>query len=357
VTIAVPPTTGDARPVVDLPGGRVTLERVEQLTARRDQLASQAADFEARATHMTQDAALKARQAGAILVVQRGAWATSELSQDFAKFDQRTGQIDQVDAQLAEISSHARQGLSGFFKRFGDRHRRAALIKQRDQLAAEVAAALQELGERAPQTTLPEADALLGAAQGERAQAAQLRDQRQAQQTEVEAMSDEIRRRGEAIKKLGFDALWTAAWLQNHEPPAIESPLAMKRGEVAWLSVDAVLSRQATRTQWTGRSQGISIPIGHTGIRYRVGSFRGHPIETTAIKNLDSGSLVLTNQRLAFIGRLKSVTIGLSHIVHVEAYTDALGVFQDRRETPDFFKLQAPQYVLFYINHALERQK
>lgn len=73
------------------------------------------------------------------------------------------------------------------------------------------------------------------------------------------------------------------------------------------------------------------------------------------LKDLDAGQLVLTNQRLVFIGRLRSVTIGLPHIVHIEAYTDALGVFQDKRETPDFFKLEKPQYVLFYINYALSR--
>lgn len=343
--------------MVDLPGGRVTLEPVEQLTAQRDQLVSQAADLDARATQLTQDAVVKERQAGAILVANREVWATSEHSENLAKIDRPRGQIDQVDAQLEELTSQTRQGLSGFFKRFGDRQRRASLMKQRDQLATQVGAALKELAEHAPRTTVPEADDLLSAARNERAQGAQLRDQRQAQEAATEALSDEIRRRDDAINKLGFDALWTAAWLQSHEPPAIASPVTLKRGEVAWVSVAAVLSRQTTRTQFTGSSQGLSFPIGHTGVRYRVGSFRGHPIQTTTLKDLDSGSLVLTNQRLVFIGRVRSVTAGLGHIVHVEAYTDALGVFQDRRETPDFFKLKAPHYVLFYINYALERQK
>jgi hypothetical protein len=157
------------------------------------------------------------------------------------------------------------------------------------------------------------------------------------------------------MTQLGFDALWTAAWLQRNEPPAIESPVAPRKDERAWLAAPATLARLATRTQWVGASQGMSFPIGHTGIRYRVGSFRGHPVESTSIKPLDSGTLVLTNQRLVFVGGVRSVTIQLGHLVHAEAYTDALAVFQDRRETPDFFKLQSPQYVLFYLNYALSR--
>ncbi len=36
-------------------------------------------------------------------------------------------------------------------------------------------------------------------------------------------------------------------------------------------------------------------------------------------------------------------------------YGDALGVLQDNRQTPDIFKLTTPQYVLLYLNHALNR--
>ncbi len=355
MTTTIPLGTENSKQVVDLPGGLVTLEPLDQLTTSRDQIASQRADVEARANQLTQNAIVKERLAGAILVAQRGTWATAEFSDLLAKCDQLTAQIDAIDAQLAELSNVARHGLSGFFKRFGDRKRHTTLVMQRDQLAALVAAALQTLAEHTTQSTVPEADELLIPARRQLAEASQLRQQQQTQQAEVDILTNEIDRRRESIKQLGFDALWTAAWLQSNDPAVVDSPLTLKRGEVAWVSVSSDLSRQATRTQWTGSSQGFSFPIGHTGIRYRVGSFRGHPIQSTFIKYLDSGSLVLTNQRLVFVGRMKSVTIGLAHIVHVEAYTDSLGVFQDKRETPDFFKLQSPQYVLFYLNYALGR--
>jgi hypothetical protein len=49
------------------------------------------------------------------------------------------------------------------------------------------------------------------------------------------------------------------------------------------------------------------------------------------------------------------VVIALGRVVHVEAYTDALGVFQDSRQSPDFFRLTTPQNMLFYLNYALSR--
>ena len=48
------------------------------------------------------------------------------------------------------------------------------------------------------------------------------------------------------------------------------------------------------------------IPIGHTGIRYRVGSYHGHPVQQQFLGTLDSGSLIITDERMAFIGTTKA---------------------------------------------------
>ena len=44
----------------------------------------------------------------------------------------------------------------------------------------------------------------------------------------------------------------------------------------------------------------------------------------------------------------------LPKLVHVELYNDALSVFQEGRENPNFYKVTAPQYFLFYVNWILE---
>jgi hypothetical protein len=156
---------------------------------------------------------------------------------------------------------------------------------------------------------------------------------------------------------MGFDALYTTAYLTACGPPALESPLELKKDERAMLSVPATLSRNQTRTHFVGGSQGFSFPIGHTGIRYRVGSFHGQPVSQQVLTNIDSGSLVISTQRIAFIGNSKSVLIQLAKVVHVEVYNDALAIFHEGRENPDFFLVQAPKQVVFYVNWALDKQR
>jgi len=334
----------------------VTLVPLAQLSGRRDELQSALAADQARAAGFLSDASQKLRDAAAILVAQRDKWQSAPLTEELSAIDVIASQIDDVDRSLKALSSLRRRGFSGFFQRFSDRRQREQLISQRNRLAADVAVHLESVGERAPSATVPDADALLTTARAERREASAAAAEAETARTERDRLEAEIRRRQDAQSKLGFDSLWLAAWLTQNDPPAIETPVALQRGEAGWLNVPAVLSRQTTRTRWAGGSQGVSIPVGHTGIRYRVGSFSGHPIQSTVIADVDRGSLVLTNQRLVFVGQLRSVTIALKHIVHVEAYTDALAVFQDRRETPDFFKMSAPQYLLLYLNFAINRQ-
>jgi hypothetical protein len=154
---------------------------------------------------------------------------------------------------------------------------------------------------------------------------------------------------------MGFDSLYAAAYFTRYGPSPLDNPpLIVKSGERAYLAVPATLARMATRTHYVGGSQGFSFPVGHTGIRYRVGTFRGHPVHEAAISDVDTGTLVLTNLRLAFVGRTKSVAVPYTKLMHVEAYSDALAVFNERRENPDFYKIGQPKWVLFHINWLLQ---
>jgi hypothetical protein len=154
---------------------------------------------------------------------------------------------------------------------------------------------------------------------------------------------------------MGFDAPYIAAYLKTYGAAEVQSPLILKRGEQASVAAPATLARNQTHRQWVGGSQGFSFPIGHTGIRYRVGSFHGHPIEQQSLGKLDTGTLVITNQRLAFLGQVKSTSVPFAKLLHVESYSDGLAVFQEGRENPDFYLTAQPKYVLFMINWFLSQ--
>lgn len=172
---------------------------------------------------------------------------------------------------------------------------------------------------------------------------------------QVTVYDQEISFRRTSQKEMGFDALYTAAYLTTYGAPDVQSPLELKKDEHAYFSVSATLSRNQTRTRFVGGSQGFSFPIGHTGIRYRVGSFHGQPISQQVLTRIDSGSLVISSQRIAFIGTVKSVLIQLAKVVHIEVYDDAVAVFHEGRENPDFFLVQSPKQVVFYVNWALDK--
>jgi len=341
---------------VDLPDGPVTLEPLDQLLARINELNQAALELVKASDAPIAQAKAKLEAAGEVLLKHAAEWDTSTLADQIAQAGQLQAKVNDLNQQIGALSAAPHSGLEGVWHSITDGHHQHQLDASRASISQQLEQLLVAFAEKAPERTVPEADALRAEAGQLLAQAKSLVDQQHAKLDEVRGMVAEAQRRQAASKAMGFDSLYTAAWLQAHGPEPIQSPLTLKPREQAFVSVSAVLARQATRTRFVGGSQGFSFPIGHTGIRYRVGSYNGHPVQTTSITNIDEGTLVLSSLRIAFIGSLKSVVTPLAKVVHVEAYTDALAVFQEGRENPNFYKLAVPQYFLLYLNWVLDHQ-
>ena len=91
------------------------------------------------------------------------------------------------------------------------------------------------------------------------------------------------------------------------------SDIVLKSGEAVFASINGVSLVEDRRGagQYAGRSQGFSIPVGSVGgrsVRYRVGANKGHFVQgelhPTAV---DQGKLVITNQRVLFVGGKKTI--------------------------------------------------
>jgi hypothetical protein len=341
---------------VELPSGLVTLEPIDALVAQLNQLDAEATQILKASEAPIANAKLKVEQAGELLVAHKTEWDTSSISNQVTAATQLQVDVSQLNQQIQELASRPHSGLGGFLHSLTDEHREHELEAQRSRVLDQLHAVIATFVEQVPVKTIPEADALRADAQLQLAQAKSFIDEQHAKIEMGKALADEIQRRQAATKAMGFDSLFTAAWLQTNGPAPVDSPLALKPKEHAYVSVPAVLARLTTRTRYAGGSQGFSFPIGHTGIRYRVGSFSGHPVQSSSITDVDQGTLVLTNMRIAFIGKLKSVVTQLPKLVHVELYNDALSVFQEGRENPNFYKVTAPQYFLFYVNWVLDHE-
>ena len=98
------------------------------------------------------------------------------------------------------------------------------------------------------------------------------------------------------------DALDIFTDAANGQEPA-DNNLVQKKGELILWTGSAIFHEAGrTPTRYTGRTQGISIPI-VAGIRYRVGSMAGQVIPGEEMQmDIEHGMVKLTNQRLIFVG-------------------------------------------------------
>jgi hypothetical protein len=295
-------------------------------------------------------------QVGRTLIAKPDQWSPSPQGAElFRQALSLSARAEADSSELASINAADHGGFSGLAGKLGTWNERRKLSSERTNLEAQLRPLLSQIARESLQAAPPEVESIHGQAVAADAQANALEEHAAAISRSAGTSSDELKRRADAQREMGFDAPYLGAYLKTYGPQEVESPLILKRGERASMVVPATFARQQTRRQWVGGSQGFSFPIGHTGIRYRVGSFHGHPIEQQSLGKLDIGQLVVTNQRIAFVGRVKSTSIPFAKLLHVECYSDAVAVFKEGRENPDFYMTAQPKYALFMINWFLNQ--
>ena len=109
----------------------------------------------------------------------------------------------------------------------------------------------------------------------------------------------------------------------------IQLPFNLQKSEsLVWLFKDVKYYEERVKRSYVGRSQGVSIRIAK-GMYYRIGSFRGNPIETTQMEYIDSGLLGITTHNIYFAGARKNLRIAYPKVVAFTPYSDGIGVHRD----------------------------
>jgi hypothetical protein len=346
--------TGQRSTVVDTEGGSVTLVDLGTLRASVELARKQNDDLqlEAQSLRVLADG-LWARR-GDLLLSSIGQWSPTPTVDDvIAQAASLKGELITIDNRLADLHDEHHGRIGGLVAKATQWNERNKLAAEHAALSDQLSPLLMQIARKAPSVTVANADLIGSQAQAADTQAEESATRARESSTAFTSASAELQRRTEAQREMGFDSLYLAAYLNTYGPQTVESPLVLKKGEQACVSISATLARQQTRRQWVGGSQGFSFPIGHTGIRYRVGSFHGHPVQQQFLAKLDTGRLVVTNQRIAFIGSVKSTSIPLTKLLHVECYSDGLAVFREGKENPDMYIVSQPKYPLVFINWFL----
>jgi hypothetical protein len=101
-----------------------------------------------------------------------------------------------------------------------------------------------------------------------------------------------------------------------------------KDEEVVWVFPGCEYLEDTTRREYVGHSQGMSFRI-MKGVYYRVGGFKGRPIDRTERVHIDTGIVVLTNEHIFFAGPLKAVRVPYAKIVSFQPFSDGIGIIRD----------------------------
>lgn len=330
----------------------MTLAPIGDLQSRASQWRAWAATTGATAQSLRNQAEDRWASAGAILVARSSEWAVpADLQSAIQEAAGLVGHITADDQATASLKE--RESSAGLFGRIGVSHQEHALERDRSKSAGRLRTLLIPIARSAPAATISEADEQRKAAVDLETQAGALDAQIRDAEGWAAACDVEVGRRNDAVKAMGFDSLYEAALLRTSGAAPVDSPLVLKSGERAYLSVPATLARMVRKTHYVGGSSGFSFPIGHTGIRYRVGSFSGQPVHQESLTKLDAGTFIVTNQRVAYVGRTKSTSVTLAKILHVEVYNDGLSIAREGKENPDFYLMPNPKHAVFLLNWVL----
>jgi len=112
-----------------------------------------------------------------------------------------------------------------------------------------------------------------------------------------------------------------------------ETPIIMKKKEEFQLALPSV-SLLEPRAVRTGVHGGPSFKVAK-GVYFRVGGFRAESHEE--LRNIDQGTLTLTNKRLVFSGTKRTINIDLRKIVSVEPYSDGIALRREGKDKTQYF--------------------
>ena len=100
-----------------------------------------------------------------------------------------------------------------------------------------------------------------------------------------------------------------------------------KNEKTVWVFENCTYYEDKIRRTYEGKSQGVSIRI-MKGVYYRVGAFKGNPVEHTERVHVDTGQMIVTDKNIYFSGPRYSTKIPYKKIVSYQPYSDGIGLIR-----------------------------
>jgi hypothetical protein len=141
------------------------------------------------------------------------------------------------------------------------------------------------------------------------------------------------------------------SWERGEPPTRQCGGLILQKGEVCHWEEGAGLRVQKTKHEYVGGYSSVSVPIVR-GVRFKVGGFRGHPVDHTILEDGGTGVLHITNQRVCFTGQLKSVAIPYKKMISVGGFEGGFIVQTSNEKKPGIFVVRHPEFTTQFLTLA-----
>ena len=146
--------------------------------------------------------------------------------------------------------------------------------------------------------------------------------------------------------------------LKNGQIPPLQRPnFVLQHGEkICWIEPSALEEIKVVGRHYEGGSAGVSFRVAK-GVRFNVGRQRGHLVSETAAVTTSRGELVITNQRLAFLGDGKSFAIKLEKLLEIEPGTNGLKFSEGGKAGPKmvrYYNMKKSDVVCEVLNYVFD---
>jgi len=143
------------------------------------------------------------------------------------------------------------------------------------------------------------------------------------------------------------------------EPYPFEVPIMLEKDEVPYLVWEVVDFYEGRKYTFKSESMGVSLPVTKDiwlHPRIEEGSVESEDI----MKLLDTGSLILTSKRLAFVGKKKVITTNLIDLISVEVSSRVgeagfLSIAKRGKERIEAYRLSMPNLTKEFILATREK--
>jgi len=112
-----------------------------------------------------------------------------------------------------------------------------------------------------------------------------------------------------------------------------ESLIILKKNEKLYVALPNI-SLSEPRSVRTGGYGGPSIRLAK-GLYFRVGGFKAESHEE--LRNIDQGTFSLTDKRIVFSGRKRTINVNLNKIISIDPYSDGISIRREGMSKTQYF--------------------